>query len=42
MSNGVELYKSIATRKTAAQVWNDLSDDERAITTFNEWRLKNA
>lgn len=29
MQNGVKLYKTISERKTAAQRWNDLPDDER-------------
>lgn len=29
MQSGLELYKAISERKTAAQRWNDLADDER-------------
>lgn len=42
MRNGSELYRRIADRKTMAQRWNDLSDEVRAETTYNEWRKKNA
>lgn len=38
MRNGAELYKRIATRQTAEQRWNDLPDEERARTSFSEWR----
>lgn len=38
MSNGATLYKRIANRQTLAQRWNDLSDSERASTTFKEWK----
>ena len=40
MKNGLELYKRIGDRETLAQKWNDLSDNERAGMTFEEWKIR--
>ena len=40
MTSTLELYRRIGNRETLAQRWNDLPDEERASTTFNEWKLK--